>query len=139
MSYEAVKHPSWALVRPLGLLYFKDLRESNVARPVGSKTKKSTHMVRDVIDEASRLRTDPATKREGLLRLTLAQFDAAMGIEVHEPDAQAIGGQRIYTIPPNPAAAKMILEHRFGRAKETIEVTEKGSQHKKIVIVVPQI
>lgn len=93
-----------------------------MGRPKGAKNKVGTGTLRSLIDAASAARTDPRTKREGLQRVVDLMFDKAMGVTVQEPDPQQPGGVRIFEIPPDVAAAKLLFEHRFGRAKETVEV-----------------
>lgn len=103
-------------------LHFNRLGVNNVARPVGSKTRKPTLTLRQLVDAASAARVDPATKRDGLQRVVDLMFEKAMGVQVQENDAHAPGGVRVFTLPPDVAAAKLLIEHRFGRAKETVEV-----------------
>lgn len=65
---------------------------------------------------------------DGLDQIIDAAMDAAIGIRVERPDANAPGGIRVYEQPPDIAAARVLMEQMFGRAKESLEVTAPAAQ-----------
>lgn len=89
-----------------------------MARPKGSKNKKGTFAIRDAIDRASaRIRVDGV---EGLDQVIESAMRAAIGVRVQ---GMVNGEPVVYTEPPDMSAARVILEHRVGRPKESVEIS----------------
>jgi len=109
-----------------------------MGRPAGSKNKTPTLALRDLIDRGSEFRLT-RDGRSGLQQVVDMMYEKAMGVTVQQPDPNAPGGQRIFSIPPDAVAAKLLFEQRFGRAKETVEITEKGGHRQQHLIWVPQV
>jgi hypothetical protein len=92
-------------------------------RPGGrrkGRPNRSTIYIRDLIDETSDLLTTEG--RDGLQHIIEALFHRAIGIP-------AVGRRRrgqgvVYKVLPDIQAARLILEHRFGKPKESIEITD---------------
>lgn len=77
--------------------------------------------IKDMIDRVSRAREKDG--EAGMARVIDAMFERAIGVTVREPDARAPGGERVYEVAPDVAAAKLLIEMRHGKAKESVEVT----------------
>jgi hypothetical protein len=93
-------------------------------------------MIRALIDAASEARRTGNTS--GLEKVIDAMFEKATGITVQEPDGH--GGERVYTQPPDVAAAKLLTENRFGRPKETVEVQQPDLAPSSVpFLVIPQL
>ena len=45
-------------------------------------------------------------------------FELSQGVEVQRTDSQ--GGTRVYTEKPDPAAARILIEYRFGKAVQPV-------------------
>jgi len=45
-------------------------------------------------------------------------YELAQGVEVQKMDSQ--GGTRVYTEKPDPAAARILIEYRFGKAVQPV-------------------
>jgi hypothetical protein len=87
---------------------------------------RSTIYIRELIDEAADLLT--AEGRDALQQVIVAQMRKAIGIRAVRYEH---GGQEVvYDVPPDTQAAKLILEHRFGRPKQAIEVVEPEDKFK---------
>lgn len=63
---------------------------------------------------------------ENLDEILFAMKDKAMGC--HLIDKSDSDGERIYDLPPDPAAAKLLIEHAAGKPAQAIDVTSKGEK-----------
>lgn len=63
---------------------------------------------------------------EHLTHILTALLERAVGIAII--DKKDDTGEKIYDLPPDPAAAKILLEHAMGKAPESVDVTTGGAQ-----------
>lgn len=97
---------------------------------------RSTIYIRELIDEASDLLT--AEGRDALQQIIEAHMRKAIGIRAvqHEHDGQEV----VYDVPPDVQSAKLILEHRFGKPKQAVEIIdpdEKFNGLPQLILVPP--
>lgn len=89
----------------------------NSGRKVGSKTKKTLEklLARDRIREFVTANLDPILE---------AMKEKALGVTV--VDKKDPTGVRVYDLPPDPNAAKLLFEHGIGKPQENLDLTTKG-------------
>jgi hypothetical protein len=96
---------------------------------------RSTIYIRELIDEASDLLT--VEGRDALQQIIEAQMRIAIGVRAvrHEHDGQEV----VYEVLPDTQAAKLILEHRFGKPKQAVEIIDPNEKFKGLpqLILVP--
>jgi hypothetical protein len=90
---------------------------------------KSTAEVKALIDQAGK-------SRGGMEMVLKRLFELADGITVVEKNGN--GNERIYTKPPDGFAARTLLEHRFGRPAQSIEMSTPEGQPFPFCIVPTQ-
>ena len=84
-------------------------------RPKGSKSKKGLFAIRDAIDQASkRLMKDGVMGMDQVIENIM---ERAMGTQALDEKG------RVYQTLPDPVSAKVLIENRVGRAKESVEIT----------------
>lgn len=94
---------------------------------------KSTAEMRALIDAVSKKR---ATKEEGegLEQVVMRLFELADGVTVQRADKD--GEEKVFLLPPSEPAARTILELRFGKARQSVEVDD-VSEGPRVVFVHP--
>ena len=96
---------------------------------------RSTIYIRELIDEASDLLT--AEGRDALQQIIEAHMRKAIGIRAvrHEHDGQEI----VYEVPPDIQSARVILDHRFGKPKEALEIIDPNEKFRGLpqLLIVP--
>jgi len=50
-------------------------------------------------------------------------YELTQGVEVEK---ETLEGDIVYSKPPDPVAAKILMEYRFGKAPQSVDVTSKG-------------
>lgn len=65
-----------------------------------------------------------AKKRSGYKELIEALWQVAVGVEVMKVDRE--GKEIVFSQPPDPLAAKTLLEFRFGKAPQSTTLTAEG-------------
>ena len=72
-------------------------------------------------------------------QIILAQMELAAGTLLAAEQMGPDQPVRVFAVKPDPAAAKLILDHAFGRAKETVEIQDDGHKFDNLpqVILVP--
>lgn len=88
-----------------------------MARTKGA-TNKATRDVKGLLDEASA--SYGRGDRDGFAVAVRKLFDRAHGV-MAEREVQ--GERVVYEVPPDVLAIKTLLEFRFGKAKESVEVS----------------
>lgn len=110
------------------------MRKHSGGKRKGSPNR-STIYIRDLIDETSDLLT--VEGRDALQQIIEALFRLAIGIRAvrHEREGQEV----VYEVLPDTQAAKLILEHRYGKPKQAIELIDPNEQFKGLpqLILVP--
>ena len=106
-----------------------------VGRPTGAKNR-STREVKALIDDvgAAMGKGD----KEGMTLAVRKLFERAHGVLAV---AQVAGQPVIYEVPPDVPAIRALLEFRFGKPKESIEVTDPEEKWKgmpQIVMMPPR-
>lgn len=79
---------------------------------------KSTQDVKELIDKVDQaMKTGDRTAMEQTVR---ALFERSHGVTAQREgrDGEAI----VYEVPPDPMSARILLEMRFGKAKETVDL-----------------
>lgn len=94
-------------------------KRDNAGRKPGS-VNKSNQEIKDLIDAVAFKRHG----KKGLKPLIMALFESAEGVTVEESDGK--GGVNVHTKEPNVMAGKVILEYRWGKPKEQIDVNHSG-------------
>lgn len=104
-----------------------------MARTVGSKNK-STREVKVLMDQisASFGRGD----KDGMAKAIHCLYERAHGVLA---ERQVMGQPIVYEVPPDTFAIKTLMEFRFGKAKETVEIQDPNEKfkHSPQVILVP--
>jgi hypothetical protein len=101
---------------------------AKVGRKAGVPNK-STQELRDLIDKISHQRTivaetEGATKTvSGLEQVVERLFELADGVQVEKT---MDGKETVFSVLPSEAAAKTVLELRFGKARQSIETRVRG-------------
>jgi hypothetical protein len=94
---------------------------------------KSTAEMRALIDKVSEQRKTKS-EGEGLQQVVTRLFELADGVTVQKADSN--GEEKVYSLPPSEPAARTILELRFGKAKQSVEVDD-ISEGPRVVFVHP--
>jgi hypothetical protein len=81
------------------------------------KLNKSTIDVKAMIDAVG--------KKHGGLKVVIGKlYEMAIGIEVQ--DKTPLGITTVYSEPPNVNAAKILMEYRFGKPQQTVDLKSDG-------------
>jgi hypothetical protein len=111
------------------------MRKHSGGRRKGSPNR-STIYIRDLIDETSDLLT--VEGRDALQQIIEALFRLAIGVRAvrHEHEGQEV----VYEVLPDTQAAKLILEHRFGKPKQAVEIIDPNEKFRglpQLILVAP--
>lgn len=105
-----------------------------MGRPKGSINEASTSAIRQrIFAAAARLKKGDV---DGIDQVIESTFERALGVLVEKETEE---GPKVYAIPPDVNAAKVILEQGFGKPRESVEVTDPNEKFKGLpqVILVP--
>jgi len=81
------------------------------------KPNKSTLDIKNLIDSAGK-------KHGGIKTIVHKLYEMAMGVEVK--DVANDGTTTVYSEPPNVNAAKILMEYRFGKPQQTVDLKSDG-------------
>lgn len=98
-------------------------KKNRGGRPKGSTSRANgTGLLKVMIHKASKEMREGKTGPDGIMQLIEAMFERAIGTTALRETAG--GTKRLYAVPPDLQAAKLLLEYGFGKPKESLEIEE---------------